>query len=63
MQDVGHYILAFIRLQTLLRLTCMLALQVMLQEKNQLKAEMDRYENIICASQATHSLTASTVGA
>jgi hypothetical protein len=41
----------------------MLALQVMLQEKNQLKAEMDRYENIICASQATHSLTASTVGA
>ena len=37
--------------------------QVMLKENDQMKAEMDRYENMICASQATHSLTASTVGA
>lgn len=37
-------------------------LQVMLQEKNQMMTEMARFDDLICANQASHALTASTVG-
>lgn len=37
--------------------------QVMLQEKNQMMSEMARFDDLICASQSSHVLTASTVGA
>ena len=37
--------------------------QVMLQDKNQMMSEMARFDDLICASQSSHVMTASTVGA